>query len=251
MGNFNSKFNFVNFSKFNQKKKQYIVNNIFSSVHNKYDIMNDIMSFGLHRIWKKTFIESMSLRKNMKVLDLACGTCDLAKPILKKIEVQKNLFMLDLNHKMLKIGKRKCIDNNITNANIIQGDIHNLPFKDNYFDIICISFGFRNVMNKNLALKEIYRCLKIGGKFSILEFSKPKGYFFNKLYDFYLFNYITNIGKFISIKLYSYEYLSKSIKKHPDQNTLKKIMQTINFYNVSYTNLSNGIVAIHNGYKCY
>ena len=159
--------------------------------------------------------------------------------------------MLDLNYKMLKIGKKKCIDNNITKSHIIQGDVQNLPFKNNYFDRICISFGFRNVMEKKMALSEIIRCLKVGGKFFILEFSKPKGYVFNKIYDLYLFKYIPSIGNLVSNNLYSYQYLSKSIKKHPDQDTLQSMMEESGFHNVKYTNLTNGIVAIHQGYKCY
>merc|ERR1712078_818299 len=139
----------------------------------------------------------MHLKKNMTVMDLACGTCDLSKHIINKTNNSEKLFMVDLNYKMLKIGKDKCINNNIINPNIIQADAQSLPFKSNFFDRICISFGFRNIMEKEKALKEIYRCLKVGGKFYILEFSQPKGYIFNKLYNFYLFKYIPNIGKLI------------------------------------------------------
>jgi len=232
-------------------KKKYIINNIFSSVHNKYDIMNDFMSLGLHRLWKKYLINSMSLNINMKVLDLACGTCDLAPLILKKIKKPENLYMLDLNYKMLKIGNNKCIDKNIIKSNIIQGDVQNLPFKSNYFDRICISFGFRNIIKKEIALKEINRCIKPGGKFFILEFAKPSGYFFNKIYDIYLFKLIPNIGEIISNNRYSYEYLAKSIKKYPNQDKIRNLMIKSGFYQVKYKNLTNGVVSIHCGNKCY
>jgi len=251
MTKFSSKFNFLNFNKFDDDKKRSIINNIFSSVHNKYDIMNDLMSLGLHRIWKKYLINSMSLRRNMKVLDLACGTCDLAQLIIKQIEKEENLFMLDLNYKMLRIGKNKCVNKNITKSNIIQGDVQNLPFKNNYFDRICISFGFRNVVKKELALNEINRCLKTGGKFFILEFAKPNGYVFNKIYDLYQNKKIPNIGELISSNRYSYEYLAKSIRKYPDQERIKQLMIKSGFYNVKYKNLTNGIVSIHYGNKCY
>merc|ERR1712151_1042407 len=129
-------------------------------------------------------------------------------------------------------------------------NIESMPFKDNYFDRICISFGFRNVMKKEIALKEIYRCLKIGGKFSILEFSQPSGIVFNKVYDIYLTNFIPQMGEIISNNFYSYQYLSKSIKKHPNQEKVKKMIQDSGFNNVKYNNLSKGIAAIHYGYKC-
>merc|ERR1711976_137680 len=171
--------------------------------------------------------------------------------IVREIKMAKNLFMVDINYKMLKNGKKKCLDNNILYPNILKCNVENMPFKNDYFDRISISFGFRNIMSKEKALKEIHRCLKLGGKFIILEFSEPSGIFFKKIYEVYLSSFIPAMGSLISKNFYSYEYLSKSIKKRPNQEKLKIMMEESGFTNVSYKNLSNGIAAIHYGYKCY
>ncbi len=236
-------FGFKNIKKIEKVKK---VGEIFNSVAVNYDLMNNVMSFGLHRIWKKFFIETSTLRKKAKILDIASGTADLILGLAKE---KKNyeIYHTDINYLMLKEGKKKLINNGNILPSIVC-DAESLPFPTNYFDCVTVGFGLRNMTQKDKALSEIYRVLCPGGKLIILEFSKvwqP----LSKLYDVFSFNIVPKLGKLIANDEKSYQYLVESIRVHPDQDELKRIMTNEGFENVSYLNLNGGIVAIHKGYK--
>ena len=204
------------------------------------------MSFGLHRIWKKFVVETATLRPNAKILDIAAGTADLTLA-LDKEKKGYEIFHTDINYSMLKEGKKKLINNGNILPSIVC-DAESLPFPANYFDCVTVGFGLRNMTQKDKALSEIYRVLCPGGKLIILEFSKvwrP----LSKLYDAFSFKIVPKLGKLIANDEASYQYLIESIRVHPDQDELKKIMVNEGFENVSYLNLNAGIVAIHKGYK--
>jgi demethylmenaquinone methyltransferase/2-methoxy-6-polyprenyl-1,4-benzoquinol methylase len=204
------------------------------------------MSFGLHRIWKKFLLLDNPLRGNEKILDLAGGSGDLS--ILFK-EKNKNIQIIhsDINEEMLKEGKKKIIDKGLLIPSVTI-NAENIPFSNNYFDIVTISFGLRNMTHKNKVLNEIYRCLKPGGKIVILEFSKVHSSI-KKVYDFFSFNIIPKIGQIVANDSNSYQYLAESIRMHPEQEKLLKMLEDEKFENCSYKNLTGGIVAIHSGYK--
>lgn len=232
------------------EEKANLVSEVFQSVAPKYDLMNDLMSFGLHRIWKRFTIEHAGLRPGQFVLDVASGTGDLAKTFAKIVGENGKVVMSDINEAMLKVGRDRLADAGIVgNIECVQADAENLPFADNYFDCITIAFGLRNVTNKAKALSSMQRILKPGGKLLILEFSHPQTPLINKLYDFYSFNIIPKIGEFIAKDRASYQYLVESIRMHPNQETLKAMMLESDFQDVEYFNLSGGIVALHKGYK--
>jgi demethylmenaquinone methyltransferase/2-methoxy-6-polyprenyl-1,4-benzoquinol methylase len=234
------------FKQIDSDKKQQLVKGVFDSVAKNYDLMNDLMSFGLHRIWKKFLLLDNPLRGNEKILDLAGGSGDLS--ILFK-EKNKNIQIIhsDINEEMLKEGKKKIIDKGLLIPSVTI-NAENIPFSNNYFDIVTISFGLRNMTHKNKVLNEIYRCLKPGGKIVILEFSKVHSSI-KKVYDFFSFNIIPKIGQIVANDSNSYQYLAESIRMHPEQEKLLKMLEDEKFESCSYKNLTGGIVAIHSGYK--
>lgn len=223
---------------------------VFHSVADKYDIMNDLMSFGIHRIWKKITIEYSSVRKGQKVLDLAGGTGDLTAKFSQIVGDDGLVVLADINESMLKVGRDKLRDKGLfKNIEYVQANAEELPFADNFFDCITISFGLRNVTDKQKALESMWRVLKPGGRLLILEFSKPQYQILNKAYDLYSFTMLPLMGKIVANDSDSYRYLAESIRMHPDQKTLKKMMEDAGFVDVKYHNMTGGIVALHTGFK--
>lgn len=232
----------------NEKAKK--VANVFNTVADKYDLMNDIMSLGVHRIWKRIAVDLARVREGQKVLDIAGGTGDLAIPLAKKVGKQGKIYLADINESMLRHGKDKLLDKGIMgNIEFILTDAENMPFLDNYFDCITIAFGLRNITRKENALAEMYRTLKPGGRLIILEFSKPVLPGLKPLYDFYSFNILPQLGDWITGSADSYRYLAESIRKHPDQETLKNMLEETGLSGCEYYNLGGGIVAIHRAFK--
>jgi demethylmenaquinone methyltransferase/2-methoxy-6-polyprenyl-1,4-benzoquinol methylase len=223
---------------------------VFHAVASKYDLMNDLMSFGLHRVWKRFTIAQANPRPGQTILDLAGGTGDLTKEFSKKVGKHGVVVLADINEKMLEQGRERLINEGIVgNVQFVQADAENLPFPSDYFDCITIAFGLRNVTDKNAALRSMYRVLKPGGKLLVLEFSKPTLPLLNTLYDKFSFNVIPKLGKWICNDEESYQYLVESIRMHPDQDSLKNMMTQAEFEDVSYHNLTGGIVALHEGFK--
>ncbi|AJI45847.1 bifunctional demethylmenaquinone methyltransferase/2-methoxy-6-polyprenyl-1,4-benzoquinol methylase UbiE [Francisella tularensis] len=232
------------------EEKQKKVAGVFHSVAAKYDLMNDLMSFGIHRIWKKQTIAKSGVRKGDNVLDLAGGTGDLAYKFCQMVGQQGKVILSDINSSMLEVGKEKLTNRGcVGNIEYVQANAECLPFPDNYFDCITISFGLRNVTDKEKALASMCRVLKPGGRLLVLEFSKPIIPLLSKVYDEYSFKALPFLGKIITQDAESYKYLAESIRKHPDQQTLKQMMYDAGFDNVEYQNMSGGIVALHIGYK--
>ncbi|OCJ32537.1 bifunctional demethylmenaquinone methyltransferase/2-methoxy-6-polyprenyl-1,4-benzoquinol methylase UbiE [Serratia sp. 14-2641] len=231
-------------------EKQAMVANVFHSVAAKYDVMNDLMSFGIHRIWKRFTIDCSGVRRGQRVLDLAGGTGDLAAKFSRMVGEQGQVVLADINDSMLKMGREKLRDHGIVgNISYVQANAEALPFPDNYFDCITISFGLRNVTDKDKALRSMYRVLKPGGRLLVLEFSKPLLEPLSKAYDAYSFHVLPKIGELVVKDPDSYRYLAESIRMHPDQETLKGMMAAAGFENVNYFNLTGGIVALHRGFK--
>jgi demethylmenaquinone methyltransferase/2-methoxy-6-polyprenyl-1,4-benzoquinol methylase len=231
-------------------QKADLVADVFHSVAAKYDIMNDVMSFGIHRMWKRFTIESAGARPGMKVLDLAGGTGDLTAKFSHLVGDRGQVTLADINDSMLKVGREKLRNKGIVgNVNYVQANAEALPFPDNHFDIITIAFGLRNVTDKDAAIRSMLRVLKPGGKLLILEFSKPQHDIMRKVYDLYSFKILPKMGSLITQDADSYEYLAESIRMHPDQETLKGMMVDAGFEQVEYTNMTDGIVALHKGYK--
>ncbi|MGI2260260.1 bifunctional demethylmenaquinone methyltransferase/2-methoxy-6-polyprenyl-1,4-benzoquinol methylase UbiE [Shewanella sp. GXUN23E] len=232
------------------EQKADLVADVFHSVAAKYDIMNDVMSFGIHRLWKRFTIETAAARPGMKVLDLAGGTGDLTAKFSQLVGDKGEVVLADINDSMLKVGRAKLRDRGIVgNVNYVQANAEALPFPDNHFDIITIAFGLRNVTDKDKALRSMQRVLKPGGKLLVLEFSKPQHELMRKVYDLYSFKVLPKMGDIITKDAGSYEYLAESIRMHPDQETLKQMMIDAGFEQVDYTNMTDGVVALHKGYK--
>jgi len=232
------------------EEKVNLVGEVFRSVADKYDVMNDVMSLGLHRLWKKFALNEAGLRPGQTVLDVASGTGDLAKACAKLVGNTGKIIMTDINDAMLEIGRDHLADAGIIgNIECIQADAEQLPFANNTFDCITIAFGLRNVTDKSAALKSMQRTLKPGGKLLILEFSQPTIPLLSKVYDFYSFQVIPKMGEWIANDRESYQYLVESIRMHPNQESLKKMLIESGFEDVKYMNLSGGIVALHVGYK--
>ena len=230
--------------------KANLVKDVFDSVASKYDIMNDVMSFGMHRLWKNITVSKARLRVGYKVLDLATGSADLALAYSKKVGPSGLVVASDINEYMLAEGRNKLIDNGAShNTCCVQLDAEKIAFEDDYFDRVTISFGLRNVTNKQAALDSMYRVTKPGGYVMVLEFSKPVLEPLAKMYDMYSFNVIPKLGEWITGDNDSYQYLVESIRKHPDQETLSSMMRQSGFEDVVYHNLTGGIVALHIGYK--
>ncbi len=233
-----------------ESDKASMVRGVFDSVADKYDIMNDVMSLGVHRLWKFITLSMASARPGQKVLDLAGGTGDLALRFAGQVGKQGQVVLSDINGAMLENGRHRLIDKGIAgNVEYVQANAETLPFADNTFDIITIAFGLRNVTDKNQALRSMYRCLKPGGRLLVLEFSKPSSKLLSKIYDVYSFSILPKMGKLVANDEESYRYLAESIRMHPDQATLKGMMQDAGFEACDYTNMTGGIVAVHRGYK--
>lgn len=229
--------------------KATLVKGVFDSVASRYDLMNDLMSGGLHRLWKHFAIEQAAVRPGQTVLDLAGGTGDLAAKFARDIGVDGQVVLADINAAMLKEGRRRLVDRGIVNnLSLAQVDAENLPFADRSFDCVAIAFGLRNVTDKNAALRSMYRVLKPGGKLLILEFSKPARAI-QPAYDLYSFRVLPMLGRFVASDEDSYQYLAESIRMHPDQDTLVAMMQDAGFERCRYNNLTAGIVALHVGYR--
>tara|TARA_B100002052_G_scaffold63438_1_gene56602 strand:- start:330 stop:1034 length:705 start_codon:yes stop_codon:yes gene_type:complete len=226
--------------------KSKLVNSVFSKVHNKYDLMNDIMSFGIHRIWKEKFIDWMNPLPNTKLIDVASGTGDITQLYLNKLNNLGHAVCLEPNDQMLKQGKTKL--KNYKNIRWINAQAENIPINDNTFDYYTISFGIRNVSDINLSLKEAFRVLKPGGRFMCLEFSKINNEFLNFLYKKYSKS-IPYIGKFIVGSEKPYKYLIESIDKFLNQKQLAELMIKNGFTNVEFRNVTSGVSAIHSGWK--
>ncbi len=232
------------------EQKQKKVNDVFHSVAAKYDLMNDVMSMGIHRYWKHYTIEQTFLRPGHCALDLAGGTGDLTEPVAKRVGPMGQVVLSDINAAMLGVGRDKLTNRGIVgNIQYVQANAERLPFNNSYFDCITIAFGLRNVTDQSAALQSMYRTLKPGGRLLVLEFSKPAYPWLTKLYDFYSFELLPRLGRWIAQDADSYRYLAESIRRHPDQDTLKQMMLDAGFDQVTYTNLSQGIVALHIGEK--
>ena len=231
-------------------KKESLVAGVFDSVASKYDVMNDVMSFGIHRIWKKIALAHTGLKKGQRALDVAGGTGDLTIELSKQVGAEGEVVMSDINATMLEQGRRRLIDKGIAgNVKFVVANAEDLPFEDNSFDCITIAFGLRNVTHQDRALASMYRVLKPGGRLLVLEFSKPVMPGLDKAYDFYSFNILPKMGKIIANDEDSYRYLAESIRMHPDQATLKQMMQDAGFERCTYHNMTGGIVALHKGFK--
>jgi len=226
------------------------VADVFHSVADKYDVMNDLMSLGIHRLWKWFAIEMCAVKPGQVVLDIAGGTGDLSKRFSKLVGDEGHVYLADINYSMLDVGKRRLLDEGIMgNVSYIQMNAENLAFRDNTFDCITIAFGLRNVTDKERAIRSMYRVLKPGGRLMILEFSKPKVPGLQTIYDAYSFGVLPKLGKLVLGDSDSYQYLAESIRMHPDQDTLKQMVEQAGFEDCSYHNLTGGIVAVHRAYK--
>jgi demethylmenaquinone methyltransferase/2-methoxy-6-polyprenyl-1,4-benzoquinol methylase len=227
-----------------------MVRGVFDSVASKYDVMNDLMSFGVHRLWKRFAIELAGVRKGQRILDLASGTGDLADRFAGLVGPEGLVIMSDINAAMLNVGRDRMIDRgHAGNLQYTQINAEKLPVADNSLDLITIAFGLRNVTDKDAALRSMYRALKPGGRALVLEFSKPTNKPLEKLYDAYSFSLLPKMGKLVANDAESYQYLAESIRMHPDQETLKGMMETAGFERCDVHNLTGGIVAIHRGFK--
>jgi len=230
-------------------EKADLVRGVFDSVASRYDIMNDLMSGGLHRLWKRYTINQAGVRPGHVVLDLAGGTGDLALAFAKRVGEEGHVVLADINAAMLEQGRKRLVDAGIAhNTSIAQVDAQDLPFAGESFDVVTMAFGLRNVTDKDAALRSIYRTLKTGGKAMILEFSEPHKAL-KPAYDLYSFKVLPALGKFIARDADSYQYLAESIRVHPDQETLKTMMEEAGFERCRYHNLAGGIVALHIGYR--
>jgi len=233
-----------------REEKEKLVGKVFTSVASKYDLMNDLMSFGIHRVWKRWFAATSGVRSGDRVLDLAGGTGDIAALLLPRVGITGSVVLGDINAAMLRAGRDRLLDRGLVrNLDYAQLNAEALPFPDASFDAVTIAFGLRNVTDKQRALGEMWRVLKPGGRVLILEFSTVRSEWLKPLYDFHSFRVLPRLGEFIAGDAESYRYLAESIRKHPDQATLQAMMESAGFAKVDVRNLSGGIVAIHRGYK--
>ena len=238
------------FKKVSKEEKPKLVNKVFDSVAFRYDLMNDLMSAGLHRLWKDSFIDWLAPRKNTHLLDVAGGTGDIAFRFFKRTKGQATVTILDRNENMLKEGKRRAIVGKIEgDLWWVCGDAMKLPFENEVFDYYTISFGIRNVLDIKRCLSEAFRVLKPGGRIMILEFSKVENPTLNKIYDAFSFNVVPLLGKLIANDAESYQYLVESIRKFPSQEKLAGLVSESGFKQVKYRNLTQGVVAMHSGWK--
>ena len=231
-------------------QKQKLVGEVFSSVAGKYDLMNDAMSLGIHRVWKRYFVATAQVRKGDRVLDLAGGTGDIAALLRERVGDAGELVLGDINGEMLRVGRDRMTDRgNVRGFEYVQCNAEALPFPDASFDLVTIAFGLRNVTDKDAGLHEMHRVLKVGGQARVLEFSAVKADWFKPIYDFHSFKVLPKLGKLFAGDADSYQYLAESIRQHPPQDVLKAMMEAAGFARCDYKNLTGGIVAIHTGYK--
>ena len=231
-------------------EKQKLVGQVFSSVARNYDRMNDLMSLGIHRVWKRYFVATAQVKPGDRVLDLAGGTGDIAALLRDRVGAEGELVLGDINGEMLKVGRDRMTDRgHVRGFEYVQCNAEALPFPDASFDLVTIAFGLRNVTDKDAALREMHRVLKVGGQARVLEFSEVTAGWFKPVYDFHSFNILPKLGQLFANDADSYRYLAESIRKHPPQAALKGMMQAAGFDRCDYRNLSAGIVAIHTGYR--
>lgn len=232
------------------EEKAQRVRAVFDSVADKYDVMNDVMSMGVHRLWKRFAIEMTGLRPGQRALDLASGTGDLALRLAERVGAQGVVVASDINAAMLARGRERLVNQGVVgNVEYTLANAEALPFADDYFDCVTIAFGLRNVTDKDSALRSMYRVLKPGGRLLVLEFSKPVAPGLAPLYDAYSFKLLPLMGRLIANDEASYRYLAESIRMHPGQQKLKEMMEAAGFEKCEFFNLSGGIVALHRGYK--
>jgi len=226
------------------------VREVFDSVADRYDLMNDLMSFGIHRLWKRYLVGSSGVRPGAQVLDLAGGTGDIARLLRKQTGSQGNVVLGDINNAMLRRGRARLEDSGVIDGlEYVQCDAEQLPFPDGSFDLITVGFGLRNVTHKDAALRSMFRILKPGGRLLVLEFSKLRIAPLRPIYDLYSFKVLPRLGSVVAKDPESYKYLAESIRKQPDQDELKTMFEQAGFERCSYRNLSGGVVAIHSGYR--
>jgi len=242
-----SKTTHFGFETVDETDKARRVAGVFTSVASKYDIMNDLMSAGLHRLWKRFAVGVSGVRSGQRVLDVAGGSADLSRLFLKAVGSSGQVVLTDINNAMLRVGRDRLLDEGIATPTA-QCDAEHLPFPDNYFDCVSIAFGLRNVTHKDAALREMKRVLKPGGRVIVLEFSKVAKPL-EKIYDLYSFKLLPQMGKLIANDPDSYRYLAESIRMHPGQEELKQMMVDAGLERVEYFNLTGGVVAVHRGYK--
>ena len=231
-------------------EKQKLVGEVFSSVAGKYDLMNDLMSLGVHRAWKRYFVATAQVKPGDRVLDLAGGTGDIAALLRGRVGDAGEVVLGDINGAMLRVGRDRMTDRgNVRGFGYVQCNAESLPFPDASFDLVTIAFGLRNVTDKDAALREMLRVLKVGGQARVLEFSEVQAEWFRPIYDFHSFKVLPKLGQLFARDAGSYQYLAESIRKHPPQEELKAMMQAAGFDRAGYKNLNAGIVAIHTGYR--
>jgi demethylmenaquinone methyltransferase/2-methoxy-6-polyprenyl-1,4-benzoquinol methylase len=231
-------------------EKKARVGHVFDSVASRYDLMNDVMSFGLHRVWKRFALAKTALRTGQLALDVAAGSADLSIPMARKVGPTGHVVVSDINSEMLSVGRDRLLDAGIAgNVSCLLADAESLPFFDRQFHCITIGFGLRNVTDKPRALRSMFRVLRPGGRLLILEFSRPALGPLNSVYDTYSFQVLPRMGQLIANDADSYRYLAESIRRHPDQESLLSLMQEAGFERCEYFNLSGGIVALHLGYR--
>ena len=243
----NDKTTHFGFQKVAESEKAGKVRSVFSSVASSYDVMNDLMSFGLHRLWKAFTVQIAGVRAGDRVLDFAGGTADLSLPFAKKVGPTGQVWLTDINHAMLSRGRDRVVDKGFL-LPVAQCDAEKLPFPDNHFDVVTVAFGLRNMTHKDIAIAEMRRVLKPGGRLLVLEFSKvwkPLA----PAYDFYSFKLLPMMGEKVAKDADSYRYLAESIRMHPDQESLKELMEGAGLDRVEYFNMTAGVVALHRGYK--
>ena len=243
----NHKTTHFGFQQVAESEKAGKVRSVFSSVAGSYDVMNDLMSLGLHRLWKAFTVQIAGVRKGDKVLDVAGGTADLSLAFAKKVGSTGQVWLTDINHAMLSVGRDRVVDKGLL-LPVAQCDAEKLPFPDNHFDVVTVAFGLRNMTHKDQAITEMRRVLKPGGRLLVLEFSKvwkPLA----PAYDFYSFKLLPIMGEKVANDAESYRYLAESIRMHPDQESLKTMMEQAGLARVEYFNMSAGVVALHRGYK--
>ena len=231
-----------------QEKEKHVAR-VFHSVAGKYDLMNDLMSAGIHRLWKRYTIDRSGVRPGQKVLDIAGGTGDLTMMFSDRVGPTGQVILSDINESMLQMGRDRLINKGYGRVGYVQANAEALPFKSNHFDIVSIAFGLRNVTRKDKALAEMCRILKPGGRLLVLEFSKPTSESLSRIYDEYSFKVLPVMGELVANDRDSYQYLAESIRMHPDQETLKGMVEAAGFVRCDYTNLTGGIVALHTGVK--
>lgn len=238
------------FTDIDEDKKTARVGQVFSSVSNRYDLMNDLMSFGTHRIWKKFTAFKSGLRTGQSVLDVAAGTGDMSLRFSSIVGESGRVVMTDINQKMLQIGYERLIDAGLgSNIDLLIANAEDLPLAEKQFDCVCIAFGLRNVTRIPKALTSMRSMLRPGGRLIILEFSHPKSSLLSTAYDAFSFKLIPSLGEIVTGDRASYKYLVESIRRHPDQDSLSKLMQESGLEDVTYYNLSGGIVALHVGFR--